>query len=203
MPPKSQVYKVKELYVTKGLTCVIGAKTLVVPLDVAGPLMGCGPQGSLPSEKPGGSGGTCYTPCKITSFEKTLRVVVNGHTPLKNGNVYLNDILQLIPEEKSVRKTVLHFTVRGVTAKKHLRIKPGTAEHRPPGGRMEVTFVPDKTQAVLIPAGKMQSMGPTRPFPGRRKKHLQESQNSRGGGSTRAPIHQPVKKVPRMLPEMS
>ncbi|KAG0709491.1 hypothetical protein GWK47_023840 [Chionoecetes opilio] len=112
----------------------------------------------------------------------SLKEVYSGHYM----NVYFNDILQLIPEARTYADDcTLTFTCeRSDRHKNSHSYQPGTAEASPPGARKwQVTFAPDKTQAVLISRRQdAVNWDQTRHFPGREKNNLQESVNILGGG---------------------
>lgn len=145
-----------------------GEDTFVVALDIAGAFDRVWHQGITTKLR---SLGICDDVlCLLQDYlhDRTLRVVVNGHTstehPIKASvpqgsvlgpllwNVYFNDLLQLIPEAKAYADDcTLTFTCdKSERQNTVLRINQILQSITSWGKRWQVTFAPEKTQAVLI-----------------------------------------------------
>ncbi|KAG0723280.1 putative RNA-directed DNA polymerase from transposon BS [Chionoecetes opilio] len=181
-----------------------GEDTFVVALDIAGAFDRVCHQGITTKLRSLGICGDLLHLLQDYLHERTLRVVVNGHTSSENAikasvpqgsvlgpllwNVYFNDILQLIPEAKayaddctltftSCERTDRHNTV--------IRINRALQSIASWGKRWQVTFAPDKTQAVLISRRQdAVNWDQHAILLAGRKIHLQESVNILGGVGT-------------------
>ena len=145
-----------------------GEDTFVVALDIAGAFDRVWHQGITTKLKSLGICGDLLHLLQDYLHGRTLRVVVNGHTstelPVKASvpqgsvlgpllwNVYFNDILQLIPEATAYADDcTLTFTCeRSERRNTVTRINQALQSISSWGRRWQVTFAPEKTQAMLI-----------------------------------------------------